>query len=292
MAKTTFTTERAVFDALRNTYEAPAYAVLPGVANGTGSHKSRTIDAVFMSLWPSRGLALHGVEIKVSRNDWTRELADPAKQEAHFKHLDHFWLAVGDESIVREGELPETWGLLVPARTKLKVIKPAPLLKPDPMTRAMLAAILRRANEHINSGELRASIRAEVEAAVGEELARLREQAREHQRGLAMAKHGALMARFCERAGVHFDTWNSDALDRAADFVKTIGVGGYRNTIADLRRQAMATKQTASRVAEDADSLLADLAKLEAGISEPELITSASGSAPSSPPEPSSPQTS
>ena len=45
-------------------------------------------DAVIMSLWPSRGLELHGVEIKVSRADWKREAADPAKAEAIAAYCD------------------------------------------------------------------------------------------------------------------------------------------------------------------------------------------------------------
>ena len=262
----TLTTERAVYEALRNTFEAPAWAVLPGVANGTGQHKSRTIDAILMSLWPSRGQHIHGVEIKVSRSDWARELADPAKQEAHFRHLDYFWLAVGDESIVREGELPATWGLLVPARTKLKIIKQAPILKPEPLPRTMLAAILRRANEYIGSDDLRVGITAEVEARLGEELKKLREDAKNYRRGESMMKHGALMARFAERSGVHFDTWNSEALDRAADVVKAMNVGGYSRLLQSLRYQAESAKQTAASVGEDADELLAELAKLEAAL--------------------------
>lgn len=260
----TFTTERAVFEALRKTYESPAYAVLPGVANGTGTTKTRTIDAVFMSLWPSRGLALHGVEIKVTRSDFTRELADPKKQEAHFKHMHYFWLAVGDESIVREGELPATWGLLVPARTKLKVIKQAPRLTPEPMPIEMLAAILRRADEHLNSGELRAGIRKEVEAELGEELKVLREQVKNHGRATSMMKHAELMARFGARAGVTFESWNTEAIDQAADVVKALGIGGYRQLLSGLRYQAASAKQTAASVAENADELLAEIAKLEA----------------------------
>jgi hypothetical protein len=266
MTKTTktFSTERAVFEALRKTYESPAYAVLPGVANGTGTTKTRTIDAVFMSLWPSRGLHLHGVEIKVTRSDFTRELADPKKQEAHFKHMDYFWLAVGDESIVREGELPATWGLLVPARTKLKVIKQAPRLTPEPMPIEMLAAILRRADEHLNSGELRAGIRKEVEAELGDELRVLREQVKTHGRATSMMQHAGLIARFSARSGVQFENWNTEAIDRAADVVKAIGVGAYKQLLAGLRYQAESAKRTAATVNEDADELLVELAKLEA----------------------------
>jgi hypothetical protein len=264
MATKTLTTERAVYEALRNTFERPAYAVLPGVANGTGARKTRTIDAVVMSLWPSRGLSLEGVEIKVSRNDFTRELANPAKQEDHFRYLDRMWLAVGDESIVREGELPETWGLLVPARTKLKIIKVAPTLTPEPLPRSMLAAIMRRASEYMTSDELRREIEAEIEARLGAELKQLREEAKAFERATSMTKHGALMARFCERAGIHFESWNHDAIDRAADVVKILGIGGYQRVVTDFRYHAESGKEIAARVIEDADELLADLAKLEA----------------------------
>lgn len=258
------TTERAVFAALRNTFERPAYAVLPGVANGTGNAKTRTIDAVFMSLWPSRGLALHGVEIKVSRGDFTREIADPAKQEDHFKYLDHFWLAVGDEAIVRDGELPATWGLLVPARTKLKIIKQAPALKPEAMPRSMLAAILRRADEHLHSADLRAEIKKEVEAATGEELEKLREDSKAYRRQKMMMRHATMIDRFSQRSGVRFEDWNDAAIDRAADVVKAIGAGGLDRLLASLRYEAEGAKRLAARTAADADELLAELAKLEA----------------------------
>jgi hypothetical protein len=264
MAPATLTTERAVFGALRNTFEAPAYAVLPGVSNGTGSNARRVIDAVVMSLWPSRGLTLDGVEIKVSRNDFTRELANPAKQEDHFKYLDRFWLAVGDASIVRDGELPETWGLLVPAKTKLKVVKPAPLLKPEPLPRSMLAAILRRAHEHINSADLRAEIKAEVEEAVGEELERLRAEVKQRQIGQSMMQHASVFHRFAERSGVRFEQWNAEAIDQAADIVKALGVGSHRQLFAGIRYQAESQKRLAASLVEDADEILAELTRAEA----------------------------
>jgi len=261
---TKLTTERAVFEALKSTFEAPAYAVLPGVANGTGQTKTRTIDAIVMSLWPSRGQLLDGVEIKVSRSDFTRELANPEKQEAHFKYLDRFWLAVGDETIVREGELPETWGLLVPARTKLKVVKQAPRLTPEPLPRSMLAAILRRANEHITSAELCAEIRAEVEAQLGEELTRLREAHEQQARTAYAMKHASLVARFSLRSGVRFESWNEEAIDRAADIVRALDVGGFERLLTSLRYEAESSKRLAERVGREADELLAELTRLEA----------------------------
>ena len=97
-----------------------------------------------MGLWPSRGLHLHGFEIKVSRSDWLRELKSPAKADKMFRYFDRWWLAVADKDIVRNGELPETWGLLVMD----KIVKTAPELEAAPMTREFLAAIMRRVGEN------------------------------------------------------------------------------------------------------------------------------------------------
>jgi hypothetical protein len=54
-------------------YCAPAWAIFYEVANATGANGSRYADAVAMSLYPSRGLELHGFEVKKSRWDWVRE---------------------------------------------------------------------------------------------------------------------------------------------------------------------------------------------------------------------------
>jgi hypothetical protein len=60
---------------LRRRYnDSLRYAIFFEVANGTGTHRRRTIDALVMELWPSDGLNLHALEIKVSRQDWLREL--------------------------------------------------------------------------------------------------------------------------------------------------------------------------------------------------------------------------
>ena len=108
--------------ALRDRYKPPEYAFLEEVRNDAGFDASRSCDAIAMSLWPSRGLDLQGFEIKASRSDWLRELKDPAKAEAVCKFCDFWWLAVGDAGIVLDGELPVSWGLLVPRGDKLVVV--------------------------------------------------------------------------------------------------------------------------------------------------------------------------
>lgn len=76
-------------------------------------------------------LALHGHEVKVTRSDWLSELRDPSKADAIKRYMHHWWLVVPDAAIVKPGELPESWGLLVPGSNgKLRVKVSAPRLTP------------------------------------------------------------------------------------------------------------------------------------------------------------------
>lgn len=90
----------------------PEAVIIPEVRNDAGFAASRSIDAVSLGLWPSRGLNLTAYELKVSRGDWLRELRDPAKAEAFAGLVDYIYLVVSDEAIIEPGELPDTWGLL------------------------------------------------------------------------------------------------------------------------------------------------------------------------------------
>src|ERR1041384_7618712 len=97
-----------------------------------------------MSLWPSRGLLLHGFEIKVSRTDWLRELRDPGKADEFIRYSDRWWL-VTEPDVVLDGELPETWEHLVRRGAKLAQAAAAPKLEPQDCDRTFLAALLRAA---------------------------------------------------------------------------------------------------------------------------------------------------
>lgn len=138
---------------LQEKYPAPEYAFLKEVANGTGAHGNRYADALVMSLFPSRGLYLTGFEIKTSRKDWLNELKNPQKADAIAKFCDYWFLVVGSNSIVKEGELPLTWGLIEPCKDKLRVTKQPVKLEAEPLDRRFLAAIMRRSNEKVSSPE-------------------------------------------------------------------------------------------------------------------------------------------
>lgn len=140
-----------VLVALRKKFPTQEYAFLTEVPNATGYSKSRSADAMVMSLWPSRGLALSGFEIKSQRNDWIKELRNPAKAEAICRYCDFWYVAVASEDIVKIEELPSPWGLMVLKKSKLVVAKEAVKIQAAPMDREFLAAILRRASEQLIS---------------------------------------------------------------------------------------------------------------------------------------------
>lgn len=78
--------------------------------------------------------AMHGHEVKVSRADWLSELRDPTKADAIKRYCDYWWLVVPDASIVKPGELPEDWGLIVQSGDKLRAKVKAKRLDPVPLT--------------------------------------------------------------------------------------------------------------------------------------------------------------
>lgn len=141
-------TEGEIMKALASRYAAPAWAFLPQVRNGTGFLRvTRTADALALGLWPSRGMELHGFEVKASRSDWIRELKEPAKADEIFRFCDRWWVVVGDDKIVQSGELPPTWGLLAPRGSGLTAKTEAPKLDAQPLSKAFVAAICRRLAE-------------------------------------------------------------------------------------------------------------------------------------------------
>lgn len=101
------------------------------------------IDCYSAGPWPNRRHEIHGHEIKVSRSDWLTELRDPSKSEAFRPYCHRWWLVVSDASFVRDGELPEGWGLLVRQGSSVRALKKAPLLEPEPMPTPMTAAFAR-----------------------------------------------------------------------------------------------------------------------------------------------------
>jgi len=142
-------TENEILELLKKRHPSDAWAFFVHVRNGTGfaRRQDRTADALAMGLWPSRGLDLHGFEVKCSRQDWLNELKNPAKADAVAKYCHYWWLVVADETIVQPGELPSAWGLMVAQKSRIIARTEAPRQEATPPDYLMLASILRRAQE-------------------------------------------------------------------------------------------------------------------------------------------------
>lgn len=136
---------------LRRRYAAPEWALIEEVRNGTGYTKeTRYADAIAMSVWPSRGLDIHGFEIKVSKQDWKNELRNPKKSAAIQKYCDRWWI-VAPKGIVDPSELPPTWGLILATPQRLLISKDAPKLNPVALDRSFVASMLRNVHASVEA---------------------------------------------------------------------------------------------------------------------------------------------
>lgn len=168
-------TAGTLYDALRHVHAPPEWAIFFEVPSGTGSNLKRRADALAVNLWPSRGLEIRGFEIKVSRGDYKREVAQPGKADTFWRYC-HSWWIVAPANLVQPSELPLGWGLMEPTgRGGLKQTAPAAVREDvaEP-SRAFFAALARAAqveNESIRRDWIpRSSMHEELE--------------REYQRGI------------------------------------------------------------------------------------------------------------
>ncbi len=137
--------------AMRKTFAAPEWALLEEVPAGTGATRNnRSADAIIMGLWPSRGLHLHGVEIKTSRSDWKREAKDPEKAERIACYCDFWWVHVAPGVIADLAEVPITWGVREWNGRNWKTIRDAAKTEAVPIDRTFLASLMRRTSESAN----------------------------------------------------------------------------------------------------------------------------------------------
>lgn len=223
--------------ALRDRFCQPEWSIFFEVASGTGATGRRRADAVAMNMYPSRGLEVHGFEIKASRADWLRELKNPQKAELVFQYCDRWWLVAG-KGVVQEGELPSTWGLLELGTEKgsLRQAAPAPPLEPIPMAKPFIASLLRQAGK-LDETERRDAMAAEhdrVREEYMQRVAKAKERANEN--------YNILLKRiqeFEERTGIEIDRYGpSEELAKAIILVNKLGVEQTYGCFSSFRRSA------------------------------------------------------
>lgn len=126
-------------------------------------------DAIYVGFTTTSGRILVGHELKVSRADWVKELTTPGKSDGWADQCHQWYLVVGDPEIVRDGELPAGWGLMVPGRSKTRMdikVKAETktghnpswlavrsiMARQDTLRAASIAAARQRANEAAQAG--------------------------------------------------------------------------------------------------------------------------------------------
>jgi hypothetical protein len=224
--------------AMRRYYSAPEWAILFEVADATGARHTRFADAIAMSLWPSRGLSLHGLEIKVYRHDWLREKSNPAKAEPIACRCDYWWV-IAPPDVVETPEVPENWGYIVVEESgALSFVKPAAKIEAQPIDRAFMASLMRSMGK-ADVGEIGklveqrvAELRAQDEERIKGEIETRSERNSEARKQLAAieAVIGADQMRWL----------GSAELATAVNMVLKSGVARTYGSLADLHRQMIA----------------------------------------------------
>lgn len=145
--------ETALLAALRDRHSnggAGRYAFLTHVRTGA-AWDQQEIDAVAVALWPSENHDVHAFEVKCSRSDWLREIKPSTHKSERTRVLCDTFTVVAPLGVVREGELPDGWGLiqatLVEGAVKLRQkAKPARLVQvgyPGTLPRGFVVCLLR-----------------------------------------------------------------------------------------------------------------------------------------------------
>ena len=232
--------------ALARKFAAPEYALFYEVGDATGGRSRRWADAIAMGLWPSRGLALQGFEIKVSRSDWLSEMRNPAKAEAIARFCAYWWIAT-PAGIVKDGELPEGWGLYEVQTNGLRCVKQAPKLEPQPIDMPFLAALLRRADEHAKATvheavqkqteALRASVATQIKAGIEEERRHVRSQDEAARSTLEAIKKAAGIGPGEDTDGMLGRWFDEKSFGRAVGMVHRLGVAKTYGGLADVSKQ-------------------------------------------------------
>lgn len=215
-----------------------AWIYLEEVRNATGYKANSAVDALALSLWPSRGIELHGHEIKVSRGDWLRELKDVSKSQPIQRYCDRWWLVVGDPDIVQPGELPPTWGLMVVRGGRLVAVKEAPKLEREPWDPTFVAAFFRGFMKDIDRGWVRKDVHAkleqdlrnldpEIEARVNERLAQDRRRAEDGE-GERLRRS---LEQFEQVTGSKLDAYNGERLGELVNLARVIQSAGRHQTL-------------------------------------------------------------
>ena len=240
--------------ALRTHFAPPAYATFYEVSNDTGTKARTWTDVVVVGIWPSTGQEIVGIEIKVSRSDWLREVKNPAKTSPMFNNCDRFYLAC-PSGMVPASEVPQNWGVLHFDGSRIKVAKKAPPLEPQPLSRGLMAAILRRAGAATDS-LVSVAVQRALEVQRAEENRRVELAVLSQVNGRRSDEDTAKrkLAKIEEITGIKMDGWAAqpETVGRAIKAVHDSGVEGSYKRLHNLHRQLRTAADDVARALAEA----------------------------------------
>lgn len=110
-----------VLKALQTRYSPPEWAFFKELRVGTGfkgysldrewGNPEQRIDAWVINCWPSQEFKRLAFEVKISRSDFLKELAEPTKRQVALKFSNEFYFAA-PAGLIKSDELPEECGLI------------------------------------------------------------------------------------------------------------------------------------------------------------------------------------
>jgi hypothetical protein len=128
---------------LHDQYRPPAWVSVAEVRGSTGYDNTQRLDFWTMHTWPSKGFRSLAMEIKVSRADFARELADPCKR-AFAESVAGECYFVTPAGLLDKDEIPAGWGLkVVNSNGAVVTLKSATQRPTPPLPLGFIASLLR-----------------------------------------------------------------------------------------------------------------------------------------------------
>lgn len=231
------------------TIRQPRYVAAIQVNNGAGFAYRRTLDVIVFDTWPSAGLKLHGLEIKISKHDLRRELQNTQKFADWEDHLDQFSI-VAPKGLVDLKLLPPKWGLYVNDDKSGLRARRKPLMlhagKRPQMSRSIAAAFVRALVDRSLSSE---ALSAEFTRGYdrGKDDAEYKGRADKNR----VTELERAINEFEDASGVRISTWQGDKIGEAVKLITDGGIGRrirYSPNIRTLAEQLL-------KLADELDSL-------------------------------------
>lgn len=236
-----------LFARLKRRYSLPEWFYVQEVGLAMGGRRA---DGLAMNLWKSRGLAVHGFEVKSNRTDLMRELRNPAKADQIGGLCDFWWLVVPDRKVLDGLLTPSMWGVLVKSGRGLRAIHQAQPINGSPgltLPRYLACALLKRALRATDEERymMRAEIRDE-EFERGRVSVTFRDEAAREDLSAVRER----LADFERASGLRIDTWSGGReLGEAVNLFRRGGLLHLQRNAKQIARQAQEFHESVAKAA-------------------------------------------